>query len=145
MHLLSAEQVRLQESPTAVDLQQTPGDIIFLSSADSDLLILSKSIENSNIQSTIRLANLLQLQHSFSVDLYVDQVVRHAKIIVIRLLGGQRYWSYGLEQVHRVAVAHHIRLVVVSGDDNKVNLAIFCARWTKQYCTIDQICGAVNW
>lgn len=118
MHLLSAEQVRLQESPTAVDLQQTPGDIIFLSSADSDLLILSKSIENSNIQSTIRLANLLQLQHSFSVDLYVDQVVRHAKIIVIRLLGGQRYWSYGLEQVHRVAVAHHIRLVVVSGDDN---------------------------
>ena len=50
---------------------------------------------------TLRLANLLFLAHNLSVDRYVESVIVHAKLVVVRLLGGVRYWPYGVEQLAR--------------------------------------------
>ena len=40
-----------------------------------------------------------KLGHPMSVDLYVEQVVARARLVILRLLGGRSYWPYGLEQV----------------------------------------------
>jgi cobaltochelatase CobN len=41
----------------------------------------------------------LQLKHPYSVDLYADNTLAHAKLIVVRLIGGQAYWPYGMERL----------------------------------------------
>src|SRR3546814_1936453 len=51
----------------------------------------------------IRLANLLQLKHPYSVDLYVEKVVAHAKFVCVVLLGGKSYWPYGIEEIANIA------------------------------------------
>ena len=66
---------------------------------------------------SLRLANLLQLGHPMSVDLYVEQVVSRARLVVLRLLGGRSYWPYGLEQVVAACRAGGIPLAVLPGDD----------------------------
>jgi cobaltochelatase CobN len=76
---------------------------------------------------SLRLVNLLQLKHPMSVDTWVERTGKHAKLIVIRILGGAGYWPYGLEAIHAAAVEHGIRLVVLPGDDKAdPGLARFC-------------------
>ncbi len=63
----------------------------------------------------MRLASLLQLTNNFSVDLYVEQTLRHAKLIVVRVLGGPGYWQYGLDEVLRLARGDGVKTAVISG------------------------------
>ena len=108
MHLLNIEQSgALYDSAEAVDLDIPAGDIIRLSSADTDIALLAyaarryvdavpidgvlPSASPSN-RPTIRLANYLSLSHPYSVDLFAEKTCSTAKIIVIRLLGGSSYW-----------------------------------------------------
>ena len=65
----------------------------------------------------LRLANLMQLGHNLSIDLYVEKTVARAKLVVVRLLGGLGYWRYGVEQVAAVRRKHGILLAFVPGDD----------------------------
>ena len=41
----------------------------------------------------------MQLSHSASVDLYCEEVVAEARLVVVRVLGGKSCWSYGVEQI----------------------------------------------
>jgi hypothetical protein len=66
---------------------------------------------------SVRLASLVHLQHNLSVDLYVERVIRHARLVVVRLLGGRGYWPYGVEQVTAAARAAGIALAWLPGDD----------------------------
>ena len=62
-----------------------------------------------------------------SVDAWVERTGRHAKLIVVRILGGAGYWPYGLEAIHAAAVAHGVQLAVLPGDDKSdPGLARFC-------------------
>ena len=117
MHLLNARTAALIDGE-AVDLGQSPGDIVVVSAADSELALLaSAQAEAGSDAPTLRLASLLQLGHRMSVDLYVETVVRRARLVVLRLLGGRSYWSYGLEQVAAACRAEGISLAVLPGDD----------------------------
>ncbi|MEM7253081.1 MAG: cobaltochelatase subunit CobN, partial [Pseudomonadota bacterium] len=118
MHLLQAKAGVISDGSEAVELGQTPGDIIVLSAADSDLSSLAAA--NATITPTsvtLRLANVMQLTHPMSVDAYVDDTLSHAKLIVIRLLGGKAYWSYGVEQVVELSHRLDIPLALLPGDD----------------------------
>ena len=43
-----------------------------------------------------------------SVDLWIERVGAHAKVIVVRLLGGLDWWKYGIERLVRAgARARH--------------------------------------
>src|SRR5262245_25268839 len=98
MHLLATQTQVADGGAEAVDLAQTPGDIVFLSAADSELSALARGFDGLDGDPTLRLANLLQLQHNLSVDLYIEKTLRHARLIVLRLLGGVEYWRYGLAE-----------------------------------------------
>ena len=117
MHLLLAQKGTIADGREAIDLGQTPGDILFLSAADTELASIAAAHRARNSQTRLRLASLATLAHAMSVDTYVERTARHAKLIVIRALGGAGYFRYVLEALLSVAVAHGIRLVALPGDD----------------------------
>ena len=118
MHLLAAQPGVVSDGTEAIDLAQTPGDIVVLSAADSELasLAAARARLGDGVPS-VRLANLLHLGHNMSVDLYVDAVVRHARLVVVRLLGGRGYWDYGVEQVAAACREGNIPVAFLPGDD----------------------------
>jgi cobaltochelatase CobN len=115
MHLLATTSGVIDGAAEATDLGQTPADIAVLSAADSELAALARAHDAVGGPS-LRLANLLQLQHNLSVDLYLARTLSGARLIVLRLLGGASYWSYGLEQLSGLARERGIALVVLPGD-----------------------------
>jgi len=117
MHLLAAQPGIIEEDGGAVDLGQSPGDVAILSAADTELACLAAAIDRMAHPFTVRLANLTRLFHPMSVDLYTDQVIANAKLVIVRLLGGRSYWPYGLEQVADTCARHGTPLVVLPGDD----------------------------
>ena len=120
MHVIFRESHGLEETETPTDLGQTPADLVVLSFSDSDLTAFAAGWHRARTQDralpTLRLANLGALKHPLSVDTYVDQTLSGAKAILIRLIGGASYWSYGLAQVRALAQANGIALAVLPAD-----------------------------
>src|ERR1700726_2620106 len=118
MHLLTTSSTNLDEIVEAVDLGQTPGDIAVLSFADSDLAALAAAweAERANLPS-VRLAHLRDLRHPMSVDLWIERVGAHAKVVLVRLLGGLDWWRYGIERLSVSAREKGIALAVLPGED----------------------------
>ncbi len=115
MHLLAIQAGAIQQDGEAIDLDQTPGRIVFASAADSELAALAAGVDRAGI-SDLRLASLLRLPHNLSVDVWLEKTVRHAKLIVIRLLGGVAYWPYGVDELCRLAEETGAKLVFLPGD-----------------------------
>jgi cobaltochelatase CobN len=118
MHLLTTSSTNLDEIVEAIDLGQTPGDIAVLSFADSDLAGLAAAWEAERAAlPSVRLAHLRDLRHPMSVDLWIDRVGTHAKVIVVRLLGGLDWWKYGIDRLSVLARERGIALAVLPGED----------------------------
>ena len=117
MHGGYRDSYALDETATAYDLEQTPADLVALSFSDSDLGAFAAGWHRAGgTLPTLRLANLVALRHPMSVDTYIDATLTHAKGILIRLIGGETYWSYGLQQVRDLAQRRGIALAVLPGD-----------------------------
>ncbi|WP_108835444.1 cobaltochelatase subunit CobN [Tateyamaria sp. Alg231-49] len=119
MHVVFRESHGLEETETPTDLGQTPADLVVLSFSDSDLGAFGAGWHRgggADGMPTLRLANLVGLKHPLSVDTYVEQTLAGAKGILIRLIGGVPYWSYGLQQVRALAEAKGIALAVLPAD-----------------------------
>jgi cobaltochelatase CobN len=99
-------------------IEQSPAPIVFLTAADTDIQTLAASTSQlpRNFPG-VRVVNLLQLQQQLTIDSYAEQVLSSAQIIILRLLGGRAYWSYGLEVVKETAQLSEAALVVLPGDD----------------------------
>ena len=129
MHLLNARQATTDDDGEAIDLDQSHGDIIYVSAADTELRCLAAAqARRPDGAPSLRLANMLRLAHPMSVDLYVETIVAEAKLVVLRLLGGRSYWSYGLEQIAAACRSRKIPLAVLPGDDQPdQELASLCS------------------
>jgi cobaltochelatase CobN len=118
MHLLAALPGTVSDGTEAVDLQQTPGDILVLSAADSEIACLAEAQRRLGDDApSLRLASLLRLRHNYSVDLVIDQVAAHAPLVVARVLGGSGYWPYGIERLAALARDGGPLLALLPGDD----------------------------
>ena len=118
MHLLAAKPGIITDGTEAIDLGQTPGDIVILSAADTELACLSAAQAGQAAHApSLRLASLLQLSHNLSIDTYVEDIIAQAKLVVIRVIGGVRYWPYGVEQVAAICRERGIQLAFLPGDD----------------------------
>ena len=115
MHLLPLPQGSLDPAPSAVDLFQTPADVVVLSFSDGDLAALA-GVAGAAAPS-LRLATLTGLQHPLSVDLYVEKVAARSRFVLVRILGGLDYWRYGLEELGAAARRHGFHLAAVPGCD----------------------------
>lgn len=118
MHLLLAEKGSLAQTAEAVDLGQSPGEIVFLSAADTELAALSSAARRLHLApGRLRLASLMRLTHPMSVDTYVERTLSHARLVVVRLLGGIGYWPYGVDALRAAAQRNGFALAFLPGDD----------------------------
>ncbi|WP_204115816.1 cobaltochelatase subunit CobN [Shimia biformata] len=117
MHVVFRESHGLEETETPTDLGQSPADLVVLSFSDSDLGAFAAGWHRAKGDlPSLRLANLAALKHPLSVDTYVEQTLSGAKAILIRLIGGISYWSYGISQVQALAQEKGIALAVLPAD-----------------------------
>jgi cobaltochelatase CobN len=120
MHLLATLPGVIADGSAAVDLAQTPGDVVVLSSADTELALLAAAAARRRAQDptapSLRLAPILRLGHNFSVDLHMETVAR-ARLVIARVLGGSAYWPYGIERLVETCRASRIPLALLPGDD----------------------------
>jgi cobaltochelatase CobN len=119
MHLLVRETRSLDEAAPAVDLGQSGADVVVLSFSDADLGALASVASAASVASgrpSLRLASLARLRHPMSVDLYLEQTARHARCVIVRLLGGLDYWRYGAEELAVLCRARGIALALLPGD-----------------------------
>ncbi|CAN7363913.1 cobaltochelatase subunit CobN [Rhizobium sp. LjRoot98] len=117
MHLLLAQKGTITDGEEAIDLGQSPADILFLSAADTELSSIAGAHRTRGAKASLRVASLLTLKHPMSVDTYVERTARHAKLIIVRPLGGASYFHYVLEALHAAAVTHKFQIAVLPGDD----------------------------
>lgn len=122
MHLLRTEPGGFVDDADGIArIEQSPAEGVVLSAADTELASLSAAAQRLSASGepvSLRLANLMHLRQHASVDLYVGEVLQHAKWVVLSLLGGEGYWPYGVEQLRALAASRGQTLVVVPGDDH---------------------------
>ncbi len=126
MHLLPSDNRSLDDEATALDLEQSPAELVVLSFSDGDLAAVAAAHCTGQGLPTLRLANLSKLKHPFSVDLYVEKVAAKARFVLVRLLGGLDYWRYGIEEVAAAARRHGFELAVIPGcerEDRRLDAA----------------------
>ena len=117
MHIPRIEVRSLDETVEAVDLGQTPADVVFLSFSDSDLNALARAYDAQPApKPTLRLASLAALRHPYSIDLYLERVCARAKLVVARVLGGADYWRYGVDELAALARKRGLKLALLPGD-----------------------------
>jgi len=117
MHVVFRECHGLEETEAPINLGQSPADLVMLSFSDSDLGAFAAGWHRADGGlPPLRLANLAALRHPLSVDTYVERTLEGARGILIRLIGGEPYWPYGLQQVEALARRKGIALAVLPAD-----------------------------
>lgn len=120
MHVVFRESRGLEETATPTDLGQSPADLVVLSFSDSDLGAFAEGWRcgggpEGHLPS-LRLANLSALTHPLSVDVYAEQTLSGARAVLVRLIGGLPYWSYGMAQLQELARERDIVLAALPAD-----------------------------
>ncbi|WP_366553686.1 cobaltochelatase subunit CobN [Aquibaculum sediminis] len=120
MHVIFRESHGLEETETPIDLEQSPAELVVLSFSDSDLGAFAAGWRRGGGADgrlpSLRLANIAALKHPLSVDTYIEKTLSDAKGILIRLIGGDPYWPYGLQQIKVLARRRGIALAVLPAD-----------------------------
>ena len=84
MHIARIETRSLDETAEAVDLGQSPTEVVMLSFTDSDLAAFAAAWDRvSEPRPSLRLANLAALKHPYSVDLYLETVCSRIALIMV--------------------------------------------------------------
>ena len=121
MHLLSVQAGALGDDAGPVDLGQDPADVIIVSAADTELAGLSQAhaslAKSGEPGPSLRLASLLNFSHPFTVDQYLDKTAQKSRLVIVRLLGGEAYWRYGLEQFSARLKESGVLFAALPGDD----------------------------
>ena len=117
MHVVFRESHGLEETAVPVDLAQDRCDLVMLSFSDSDLAAFAAGWRRGRKSlPSLRLANLASLKHPLSVDTYIERTLAHARGVLVRLIGGESYWAYGLAALHDLAKQRRIALAVLPAD-----------------------------
>jgi cobaltochelatase CobN len=99
-------------------VEQQPAPIVVITAADTDIQTLAAaSAQLPEGFPAVRVVNLLQLQQQLTIDTYAEDVLSKAQVIIVRLIGGQSYWSYGLDVVEETAKQTGATLIVLPGDE----------------------------
>ena len=85
MHLLLAQPGEVTDGSEAVDLGQTPAELVVISAADTELAALAEARAALGGEAPeLRLASLMHLTHPMSVDLYLEKTATKAHLVVAR-------------------------------------------------------------
>ena len=117
MHILATTSSSLDDLIEPVDLNQGQADVVVLSFSASDLGGLERGWQRStDVSVSFVCANLSELRHPMSVDLWIEKTAEHARLILIRILGGADRWRYGVDELSRMARRRGVKLVLLPGE-----------------------------
>ncbi|WP_062762873.1 cobaltochelatase subunit CobN [Falsirhodobacter sp. alg1] len=117
MHVVFRESHGLDEVATPFDPGQTAADLVVLSFSDSDLGAFAAGWHRGRDGlPSLRLCNLIALKHPVSVDQYAETVLSGAKAVLVRLIGGEGYWPYGLATLQDMARRQGLALAILPAD-----------------------------
>ena len=117
MHWTAAEPGQLDAERALTLIEQTPGEIVFLSAADTELYAVA-SIWKEQFGSRLRVASAFPLRQPVAADHYIDRVISKAKLVVARLLGGHAYFAHFLQGLSDLrAEGSQLKLLILSGSD----------------------------
>lgn len=126
----------VDDTAGVIRIDQRPGDIVVLSSADTTLSLLAGVVDRLGPGfPSLRLTNVTYLRQPASVDFYIDDVLQHARVVVIDHLGGEAYWPYGIERVVQLAKRNGQTLVMFSGDLQEDPNLIAQSTAAPEFCT----------
>ncbi len=97
MHRIATEAGKLDLERKLESIRQSPAEIVFVSSADTELAALAR-IWGPKFGTRLRLMNASSLQHPDAAEHYADHVLVHAKIAIFRLHGGKAYFPKLLDE-----------------------------------------------
>lgn len=128
MHILATTSSSLDDLIEPVDLNQPRSDVVVLSFSASDLAGLERAWRQAGDKlPSLSAANLSELRHPMSVDLWIEKTAEHARVILIRILGGAERWRYGVDQLAILARRRGIKLLLLPGEcserDEKLEVA----------------------
>jgi cobaltochelatase CobN len=116
MHILATTSSSLDDLIEPVDLNQSPADVVVLSFSGSDLNGVAGGWAAIEQAGCVALTNISDLRHPMSVDLWAAKTAAHAKVILVRILGGYDRWAYGVEQLSQLAQRRKIALAMLPGE-----------------------------
>ena len=125
MHWTAAQPGCLDAERELILIDQTPGEIVFLSAADTELSCVS-SVWHRHFGKRLRIAHAFSLRQPVAADHYIEAVVSKSKLVVARLLGGQAYFKHfiqGLLDLREEPVRPKILIIPGTGSDDE-SLAI---------------------
>ncbi|MBV9275433.1 MAG: cobaltochelatase subunit CobN [Verrucomicrobia bacterium] len=117
MHWTAAEPGQLDAERALTLIEQTPGEVVFLSAADTELYAVA-SIWKEQFGSRLRVASAFPLRQPVAADHYIEQVIKKAKLVVARLLGGKAYFAHFLQGLSDLRDEDsRPQLLILSGSD----------------------------
>src|SRR5258707_11479505 len=96
MHWTAAQPGCLDAERELILIDQTPGEIIFVSAADTDLTSVSM-VWREHFGNRLRLSHAFAFRQPVAADNYIETGVRKTKILVAPLLGGKSYFGYFIQ------------------------------------------------
>ncbi|MBV8815505.1 MAG: cobaltochelatase subunit CobN [Verrucomicrobia bacterium] len=117
MHWTAAEPGQLDAERALTLIEQTPGEVVFLSAADTELYAVA-SIWKEQFGSRLRVASAFPLRQPVAADHYIEQVIKKARLVVARLLGGKAYFAHFLQGLSDLRDEDsRPQLLILSGSD----------------------------
>jgi cobaltochelatase CobN len=99
-------------------VEQQPAPIVIITAADTDIQTFAAAAQQlPDDFAELRVVNLLQLQQQLTIDTYAEDVLSKAEVMIVRVIGGRSYWSYGLEVVEELAERSGAKLIILPGDE----------------------------
>jgi cobaltochelatase CobN len=109
-------------------VDQSPGDVVFLSAADTELHTLGRVYAELRSEwmaarpgdaslPSFRCCSLLYLKKELTIDTYVENVIEKAKLVVLRLMGGIGYYPHFFETVRLACIHFKIPVLYLPGFD----------------------------
>lgn len=121
MHRIATKPGDLDSERKLEGVRQTPADILFISTADTELSGLAQNWGNrfrKKAVLTLRLMQANPLQHPDVAEHYADHVLCKAKLAIFRLHGGYGYFPHLLDEIlHIKSHGAKTRILVLPGTD----------------------------
>lgn len=110
-------------------IEQKPGDIVFLTAADTEIRALNTAYKklqhqqhNKRSLPSLRMANLVYMKQELTIDNYTEDVLQHAKLIICRLLGGRNYYPYLVQTINELIQNTDIQVIFLPGYEPDIEL-----------------------
>ena len=98
MHVRLFQKGKINVGIPAREEHQPSADIVFISAHDTELMLLAAAHHDLGQSApSLTLSNYLTLSAPLAIAPYVAETLEHAKLVVLRQIGGESYWPDGVE------------------------------------------------